>query len=201
MGVPFAPIVKQVTFGDWGLPRQVPQHFWALPGVLFWTRQGSIKVSVGFSNFGLTSSRANHGCSVFARLFYRMAFSLINYQCQNGRAYPSRFSLKMLQYSADHGHVQAMAQLGGMLYRCGVGRADKRSGLEYLRRAAKGGDIDSQYLLGAAHMDGQLVRRDDKTAIHWLALAADQGHCDATRLLKECKTRQDQVEPAEQIPV
>jgi len=103
----------------------------------------------------------------------------------------------MLQYAADHGHLQAMAQLGGMLYRCGVGRADKRSGLEYLRLAAKGGDIDSQYLVGAAHLDGQLVRRDDKTAIHWLALAADQGHSDAARLLEDCRTRQEESSPAE----
>jgi uncharacterized protein len=106
----------------------------------------------------------------------------------------------MLQYSADHGHLQAMAQLGGMLYRCGVGRADKRSGLEYLRRAAKRGDIDSQFLLGAAHMDGQLVRRDDKTAIHWLALAADRGHGDAARLLEECKTRQTEKADSESSP-
>lgn len=141
------------------------------------------------------------GCGLVGRLFYRLAFSLINFQCQQGRAYPSRFSLKMLQYSADHGHLQAMAQLGGMLYRCGVGRADKRSGLEYLRLAAKRGDIDSQYLLGAAHMDGQLVRRDDKTAIHWLALAADRGHSDAGRLLEQCKTRQDEQAETETTPL
>ena len=155
-------------------------------------------MSVGSSNFGLTSVRANTGCGLSARLFYRLAFSIISFQCQQGRrAYPSRFSLRMLQYAADHGHLQAMAQLGGMLYRSGAGRADKRSGLEYLRRAAKGGDIDSQYLLGAAHLDGQLVRRDDKTAIHWLALAADRGHSDAARLLQECKTRQGEIPQTE----
>lgn len=152
-------------------------------------------MTVGSSNFGLTSDRVDSSCGLFARLFYRLAYSLINYQCQHGRAYPSRFSLKMLQYSADHGHLGAMSQLGGLLYRCGVGRADKRSGIEYLRLAAKGGDVDSQYLLGAAHMDGQLVRRDDKTAIHWLALAADRGHDDAGRLLQECRERQEEVEP------
>ncbi|MEZ5508227.1 MAG: hypothetical protein R3F38_20645 [Gammaproteobacteria bacterium] len=157
-------------------------------------------MNVGSSNLGLTADRTNAGCGLFARLFYRLAFSVISYQCQHGRAFPSRFSLKMLQYSADQGHVQAMAQLGGMLYRCGVGRADKRSGLEYLRRAAKGGDVDSQYLLGAAHMDGQLIRRDDKAALHWLALAADRGHGDAVRLLEECKTRQTE-NPQQEQPV
>jgi len=142
------------------------------------------------------------GCGLIGRLFYRLAFSLINFQCQQGRrAYPSRSSLKLLQFAADQGHLQAMAQLGGMLYRCGVGRADKRSGLEYLRLAAKRGDIDSQYLVGAAHMDGQLVRRDEKTAIHWLALAADRGHSDAGRLLEECKTRQDEQVETETAPL
>lgn len=158
-------------------------------------------MSVGSSNFSLISGRVDNGCGFFARAFYRLAFSLINFQCQKGRAYPSRLSLRMLQYSADQGHLQAMAQLGGMLYRCGVGRADKRSGLEYLRLAAKRGDIDSQYLLGAAHMDGHLVRRDDKTALHWLALAADRGHGDAGRLLQECKTRQAEQPESETTPL
>lgn len=147
-------------------------------------------MSVGSSNFGLASARLDNGRGFVSRLFYRLAYSLIHFQCQQGRPYPSRFSLRILQYSADQGHLQAMAQLGGMLYQSGVGRADKRSGLEYLRIAAKRGDIDSQYLLGSAHMDGQLVRRDDKTALHWLARAAEQGHDDAGRLLQECKNRQ-----------
>ena len=136
----------------------------------------------------MTAKRVNEGCGVFARLFFQIAFSWINFQCQHGRQYPSRFSLKMLQYSADHGHVRAMAQLGSLLYRCGVGRADKRSGIEYLRLAAKKGNIDAQYLLGAAYMDGQLVRQDDKAAIHWLALAADRGHDDAADLLQTVKS-------------
>lgn len=147
-------------------------------------------MSVGSSNLGLTSARLDDGCGMIARLLYRLASFLIRFQCQQGRPYPSRFSLRMLQQAANLGHLQAMAQLGGLLYRNGAGRADKRSGLEYLRVAAKRGDIDSQYLLGAAHMDGHLVRRDDKTALRWLALAAERGHADAIRLLQECKNRQ-----------
>lgn len=138
-------------------------------------------------NWGLATKSADRGCGLFARMFFQIAFSLINYQCQNGRQYPSRFSLRMLQYSADHGHVRAMAQLGTLLYQCGVGRADKRSGIEYLRLAAKGGDIEAQYQLGAAYLQGQLVRQDNKSAIHWLALAADRGHDDACELLHSMK--------------
>lgn len=139
--------------------------------------------------WGMTANSADNGCGLFARVFFRAAWSLISFQSQQGRLYPSRFSLKMLQYSADHGHLQAMAQLGRLLYSCGVGRADKRSGLEYLRRAARGGDVNAQYLLGSAYLDGALVRQDDKTAIHWLTLAAERGHVDATSLLQSCKSR------------
>src|SRR5690606_37095543 len=101
---------------------------------------GYVPVSWGMtaSNLGEVKS----GCGLFARLFFRAAYSLINLQYQKGHQYPSRFSLRMLQYAANQGHVKAMAQLGGLLYQCGVGRADKRSGLEYLRKAAKVGNVD-----------------------------------------------------------
>lgn len=145
-------------------------------------------MSVGSSNIGLASVCTHPEAGLLARLFYRVAVALIDTQCQSGRrAYPSRLFLKFLQYSADQGHVLAMARLGGMLYRCGVSRVDKRSGLEYLRQAAKRGDVQSRFLLGSAYLDGQLVRRDDKTALHWLALAADAGHAEAARLLQTCK--------------
>ncbi len=122
-----------------------------------------------------------------ARFSYRAANRIIHMQCQRGRAYPSRFSLKMLQYSADHGHVSAMSQLGCLLYNCGVGRAVKRSGLEYIRMAAKGGDTEAQYQLGKAYYDGNLTYQDSKAATHWLALAADHGHELAGDALHECQ--------------
>lgn len=135
----------------------------------------------------------NRECNLIARVFYRAAARLIDMQCQRGRIYPSRFSLKMLQYSADHGHVCAMARLGGLLYLCGVGRADKRSGLEYIRRAAKSGECEAQFLLGKAYFDGQLTQQDYKQATHWLALAADRGHENAGQALKDCQQCQDSL--------
>jgi len=131
---------------------------------------------------------ADNNCGWFARVFFRAAWSLISFQSQRGRRYPSQFSLNLLKYSANQGHVQAMAQLGRLLYSCGVCRADKRNGLEYLRRAARGGDVNAQYLLGSAYLDGTLVRQDDKTARHWLTLAADSGHAEAVSLLQSCRS-------------
>lgn len=130
-------------------------------------------------------------CSMIARFSYRAANRIIDMQCQRGRIYPSRFSLKMLQYSADHGHVSAMSQLGSLLYNCGVGRAVKRSGLEYIRMAAKGGDTEAQYQLGKAYFDGSLAHQDSKAATHWLALAADRGHELAGCVLQQCQQSSD----------
>lgn len=135
----------------------------------------------------MVTSSMNNQCGLFASLLFRTAIRLIDMQGQLGRTYPSRFSLKLLQYSADHGHVSAMSRLGGLLFSCGMGRVDKRSGLEYIRRAAKGGDIEAQYLLGKACYEGNITQQDCKIALHWLALAADHGHPDAATVLRDCQ--------------
>ena len=133
----------------------------------------------------------NNDCGMIARISFRAANRIIDMQCQRGRIYPSRFSLKMLQYSADHGHVSAMSQLGSLLYNCGVGRAVKRSGLEYIRMAAKNGDTEAQFQLGKAYFDGNLAHQDNKAATHWLALAADRGHELAGGVLMQCQQATD----------
>lgn len=135
----------------------------------------------------------NSECNMMARIIFRAAQRLIDMQCQRGRVYPSRFPLKLLQYSADHGHVSAMSHLGGLLFQCGVGRADKRSGLEYLRRAAKGGECQAQFMLGKAYYDGKITQQDYKQATHWLALAADRGHEEAKTTLKDCQQCQSSL--------
>ena len=129
---------------------------------------------------------SNSRSGLLARFVFLWARKIIFFQTQRGRAYPSRFSLKLLQYSADHGHVCAMSQLGGLLFQCGVGRADKRSGLEYIRCAAKKNDCQAQFLLGKAYHKGQLINQDTKSALHWLALAADKGHKEAQSYLNVC---------------
>jgi len=136
----------------------------------------------------------NSECGVIARIFYHAANRIIALGSQRGRIYPSRFCLRMLQYSADQGHLSAMSQLGCLLYNFGVGRALKRSGLEYIRMAAKGGDTEAQYQLGKAFYEGTITHQDNKTAIHWLALAADRGHAQAPAVIKMC----NQADAAEQ---
>lgn len=128
----------------------------------------------------------NSECSMMARFSYRAANRIIDMGSQRGRVYPSRFCLRMLQYSADHGHRSAMSQLGCLLYTHGVGRALKRSGLEYLRMAAKAGDAEAQYQLGKAFYEGTIAHQDPKSAIHWLALASDRGHKQAPAVLELC---------------
>ena len=83
-----------------------------------------------------------------------------------------------------------MTRLGGLLFQCGVGRADKRSGLEYIRCAAKRDDTQAQFLLGKAYLSGQIINQDINTAAHWLALAADKGHKEAALELESCQHQQ-----------
>ena len=77
-----------------------------------------------------------------------------------------------------------------------MGRAVKRSGLEYIRMAAKGGDVEAQYQLGKAYFEGALTYQNNKAASHWLALAADRGHPRAADVLYESQRGQAPLEPA-----
>lgn len=146
----------------------------------------------------MTAISMRNESGLLASLFFRTAIRLIELQCQRGRIYPSRLSLKLLQYSADHGHISAMSRLGSLLFDCGVGRADKRSGLEYIRRAAKSGDIEAQFLLGKAYFEGNIIPCDFKAAARWLALATESGHDRAAVLLEQCQNEADNpsVHPA-----
>ncbi len=140
----------------------------------------------------MTASTLNHQCGFFARFFFRTANQLISLQSLRGKIYPTRVPLKMLQYSADHGHVSAMSQLGSLLFEKGVCRADKRSGFEYVRNAAKNGDACAQYKLGCAYYDGNMANKNLQQASHWLALAADRGHTGAANLLRICQQESDE---------
>lgn len=115
---------------------------------------------------------------------YKLATRFIDLQCTRAK-YPSRFPLKLLQYSAERGHVLAMSGLGRLLYVSGACRAEKRSGLEYVRQAAKASDADAQYVLGEAYFeDDVFTQKNKQLAIHWLALAADNGHTQAAQKLR-----------------
>lgn len=124
-----------------------------------------------------------------SRWLYAFARRLISFQCvRRGRPFPSRLPLRLMHFSAEHGHRQAMTDLGMLLFASGACRADKRNGLEYLRRAAKLGDADAQFALGEAHVQGSaLIKPNRQMATYWLALAADNGHPEAHKKLSSLR--------------
>ena len=50
-------------------------------------------------------------------------------------------------------------------------------------RAAKGGESDAQFNLGAAYLLGQGIKKDLKAGADWLKKAADQGNLNAQLML------------------
>lgn len=124
-----------------------------------------------------------------SRCLYFFARRLIRFQCvRRGRPYPSRLPIRLMHFSAEHGNRQAMSDLGMLLFASGACRADKRNGLEYLRRAAKLGDAEAQFALGDAHIYGSsLIKPNRQLATHWLALAAENGHAEAPRKLAQLR--------------
>ena len=155
---------------------------------------------VGVSSMAVTSvnDQSNQQASLVSHLVYLFSNWLINLQCQKG-GYPSRFPLKLMQYAAEHGHARAMSDLGCLLYECGACRTEKRSGIEYVRRAAKHNICEAQYVLGQAYLSDDIFHQKNKQlAIHWLALAADNGHTQASRKLQAI-ARQDagEIQPGQ----
>ncbi len=136
--------------------------------------------------------------SLIVDLIYRVAILFIDLQCARSK-YPSRFPLKILQYAASRGHVAAMSGFGRLLYAAGSCRAEKRSGLEYVRQAAKAADPDAQFVLGEAYLvDDVIIAKNRQLAAHWLALAADNGHTQAAQKLQQV-LEQDAAQQA--VPV
>lgn len=134
----------------------------------------------------MNNNYSSGSSSVVANIVNVLAQKLMQIQCWHGRRYPSHFVLRMLQFAAERGHLGAMTCLGELLFLEGACRTDKRSGLEYLRRAAKAGFGSAQYQLGVAYVEGcQVVEKDTQTAAHWLVLASENGCKDAADKLAE----------------
>lgn len=132
-----------------------------------------------------------------AKLVFQLATLFIDVQCTRAQ-YPSRFPLKMLQYAAEHGHVLAMSGLGRLLYKSGACRAERRSGLEYVRQAAKYDDPEAQFTLGNAYLqDDTYTQKNTQLATHWLALASDNGHTQAAQKLRSIAQQEAQQNQAE----
>jgi TPR repeat protein len=89
-----------------------------------------------------------------------------------------------LRGKAEGGDSLAQYEYAIMLI---IGRGmprDVAQGVEWLKRAAKRGEADAQYLLGLYHVDGSNgMKKDIKEAKKWLSLAADSGKKEAEFLL------------------
>jgi len=90
-------------------------------------------------------------------------------------------AVQQLQDWARQGHAVAQRELGLLQLR---DSAQTPQGLEWLGRAALGGDGEAGFVLGEAHRQGQFgLRADPVTAKPWLTLAARAGHADGALAL------------------
>ncbi|WP_373818263.1 tetratricopeptide repeat protein [Glaesserella sp.] len=76
---------------------------------------------------------------------------------------------------AEKGHLDAMDKIGEM-YLAGMGVAqDNQKGLEWLEKAAKGGNHFTRLMLGERYISGMDLPKDLDKAIYWYKLALEQG--------------------------
>jgi TPR repeat protein len=68
----------------------------------------------------------------------------------------------------------------GLIYLNGLGvDADPYRALDYFKRAANAGDMNSQYNLGVMYFEGESTPQDYGKALDWYRRAADQGNAKA----------------------
>jgi TPR repeat protein len=114
---------------------------------------------------------------------YRLGHQAIRWRHERQ---PWLWSLRLLQYAADRGHLSAMTEFGALLYCQGACRTEKSTGLDYLRMAARHGIVEAQYQLGISYCLGCFwLEPDRQQAQYWLRLAADQGHVLACNRLND----------------
>jgi len=135
-------------------------------------------------------------CGLLIKIIFQVAQRVIVFEQGRSESYfPSNLSLKLLKYVANNGHVSAQSQLGGFLFTMGVGQADKRNGIEYIKQAAKAGECEAQFMLGRTYReDNPLLAKSDRLSAHWLTLAADNGHQAAAKELLELR-QSDSMQP------
>lgn len=76
---------------------------------------------------------------------------------------------------ADEGDAQAQADAGAMFF----SKAQHRSALFWLQKAAAQGNADAMQWLGVCYASGAGVAPDDNMAVMWIARAASLGHAVA----------------------
>jgi TPR repeat protein len=84
-----------------------------------------------------------------------------------------------------------------LLYGQGT-KADLRSGLKWLRRAADGGDADAHYELGLAYLNGNGTAQNMQAALKWLKAGAVLGHALARQRMAELEDNANQINQTNQ---
>lgn len=87
---------------------------------------------------------------------------------------------KWLSKSAENGNTIAQRMLGIFLMET---TNDQKAGFNWILKAAKGGDSDSQTIVGLYYGAGGPVNINDKESVKWLTLAADKGDLKAQTAL------------------
>lgn len=106
-------------------------------------------------------------------------------------------TLYALQWKAASGNTRAQYELGYILFLA----KDYVSSEEFLKKAAKKGHADAQFMLGLFYSEGMGVRKSYQEAVRWWRQAASQDNADALSSLGDCYLKGDGVEnnPAEAV--
>jgi len=98
-----------------------------------------------------------------------------------------------LYEKAEHGNQIAQVKLG-LLMASSDDSQKVRAGLEWLARAANGGNILAMYNLGAIYQDGKIAKKDVNKAILHLTVASELGEVRAMNRLAGIYFRGDGVQ-------
>lgn len=88
--------------------------------------------------------------------------------------------LEFLEWAAEYEHNRAAMFLLATKYYYGDGVAqDAVRAVEYLKRSAELGDIESAQLLAIAYRDGEGIKQDYEKCVKWFLVAANAGLTDS----------------------
>lgn len=106
-------------------------------------------------------------------------------------------ALQRLESLARADHIGALRQLA-ILYRVGRGvPRDRTKALDYLSRAAKLGDAESQFYLGKLLVDDATSDGELNDGLAWLKKAAAQGYQEAGKAYQEASHKTVAAKPAQ----
>lgn len=91
-------------------------------------------------------------------------------------------AMEYFRRSANLGHVAAEGNLGTLLYFQKPRRA--KEALKWWGKAARGGDVRAQYMLGLVNANGEDIPKNVPRALMWLSLSAAGGFDSATEVRK-----------------